>query len=141
MRARSARLIFASGILIALTSCMPDHVSPNVPADENFDKELSRTLTYYMCAGYSDKCVCKYELLREGPTQSGISYPKYYVWAKSIDGGKVTSEGALRLEAEDKTFGVTHYLSKKDILADPSELDPIFPAALKDKILARTKGM
>jgi hypothetical protein len=136
-----ARLILASGMLVALTGCMPDHITPNVPAAEDFDKELSRTLTNYMCAGFSDKCVCQYELLREGPTQSGIAYPKYYVWAKSIDGGKVTSEGALRLAAEDKSLYVTKYLSKKDILADPSELDPIFPAALKEKILALAKGM
>jgi len=141
MKAGSAWLALASGLLISLSSCVPDHVTPNLPASEDFDAELSHTLTSYMCAGYSDKCVCKYELLREGPTQAGLSYPKYYVWAKSIDSGKVTSEGALRLVAQEKTFHVREYLSKKDILADPSSVDPIFPAALKDKILARAKGM
>ena len=141
MKARPAWLILASGLLLGLTSCLPDHVTPNVPAAEDFDKELSGYLTGYMCAGFSPKCTCKYELLRDGPTQSGVAYPKYYVWAKSIDSGRVTSEGALRLAAEEKSFHVTNYLSKKDILADPSSVDPIFPSALKDKILARAKGM
>jgi len=87
--------------------------------------------------GTSDKIHVDYHLLREGPTQTGISYPKFYVWAKILSGSRVLAEGAVRVEAVDRTqFTVTHFFGKDQIAADPEKISTVFPAALKAKILA-----
>src|SRR5438094_5556117 len=56
------------------------HIKGNVPAKARFDKYLWRDLTAYFARSTGKKVAVAYEFLREGPTQTGSSYPKYYLW-------------------------------------------------------------
>lgn len=91
-----------------------------------FEKTLSTT----------DKIHVQYQLLRDGPTQTGIGYPKFYVWAKIFSGDRVLTEGAVRVAAVDRTqFDVTGFLDKGQIAAEPEKVKSVFPSALNEQIL------
>jgi hypothetical protein len=81
-----------------------------------------------------------YELLRDGPTQTGIAYPKFYVWVKVTRGKKQIDEGAVRLAAiEKKYFDVTDFLSITEIKSNPEAIYKVFPRPVCDKIMAKLK--
>lgn len=108
------------------------HIEGNVPPPEQFDATLRRDLSSY----FSTQTV-SYELLREGPTQSGVSYPKYYLWVKATRQNE-TVVGAVRVAAIDKArFEVTDFLPSERIRSDPNQVQQIFPALLVPSILAR----
>jgi len=44
----------------------------------------------------------RYELLRRGPTQIGIGYPKYHLWVIIKNGESTLESGAAYLAAMDK---------------------------------------
>jgi hypothetical protein len=113
------------------------HVQGNVPGQSAFDRLLKRDLTdYFVKAG--KKVAVVHEFLRDGPTQSGTSYPKYYLWVELRKGGTTTDEGAVRVAAVDKSrFVVTDYLSRATMLKHPTQIDSVFPAQVCDKIRAR----
>ncbi len=80
-----------------------------------------------------------FELLREGPTQSGVSYPKFYLWVRvlSADGDRQRS-GAVRVAAVDRLrFEVTDFASREDIVSGVADPASIFPAALVDRVRQR----
>ena len=108
-----------------------------MPKGALFDEYLKRDLKNYLCAESKD-CTVEYELLREGPTQTGISYPKYYLWARCLRKPTVECEGAVSIAAiEQKRFDVTNFLSRDDISKSPERVGSIFPAALVDKIIQK----
>jgi len=81
----------------------------------------------------------EYELPREGPTQTGIAYPKYYIWVKCFKGQKVASEGAVRLAAiEQKGFEITDFVSCEQIRASQSVV-LIFPPDVAEKVLGKVR--
>lgn len=115
------------------------HIEANVPKGKLFDEYLQRDLKDYFCKASKD-CKVDYELLRDGPTQTGISYPKYYLWVKCADKGSVIAEGAVRVAAmEQKSFDITDFLSQEQISESPSQVARVFPAALVDKIVRRAR--
>jgi hypothetical protein len=129
--------------LVSLVACDPvasSHVQANVPEEDSFDAILRRDLeTYFRDLTGKDVSV-EFELLRKGPTQSGVSYPKYYVYVKLYDGSAVADEGAVRVAAVDKArFDVTHYLSKDEMRAHPEAMYAVFPQAVGDSINERIK--
>lgn len=71
-------------------------------------------------------------MLRAAPTQSGVSYPKYYAWVMVKSGtGVILVQGAVRLAAIEKVrFEVTSFISSKEIQAAPEKLNPVFPSLL-----------
>jgi hypothetical protein len=80
--------------------------------------------------------------LRDGPTQVGISYPKYYLWIKTIKGRTVVDEGAIRIAAvERKRFDVRDYLSREQISKSPWQVGYVFPSALVSKIAENARGI
>ncbi len=110
------------------------HIEANAPEGAEFDQDLRRDLTRYLCIDASD-CRVEYEYLRKGATQSGTSYPKYYLWTKCVKNGKLTSEGAVRVAAIDQSyFKVTDFLTAKEIIGSPNDIGNVFPAALVYKI-------
>jgi hypothetical protein len=116
------------------------HIEANVPKGKLFDEYLSRDLKNYFCAEVQN-CRVEYEFLRDGPTQTGIAYPKYYLWAKCFKGSAIAAEGAVRVAAvEQKNFDVTNFLSREEISESPSQVASIFPAPLVDKIVQRAHG-
>ena len=123
----------------SMTAIANSHIEGNVPKGELFDKYLKRDLTAYFCKGQSD-CRVEYEYLRQGATQSGVSYPKYYLWTKSFTKDQLKTEGAVRVAAIDQQyFQITDYLPAQKIVASPDEVAGVFPAALVDKIVQKAK--
>jgi hypothetical protein len=113
------------------------HVRGNVPPSEAFDGFLARDLNEYFC-GNSQNCGIKYEFLRKSPTQTGVSYPKYYLWVRIVKDGKIAEEGAVRVAAIERTsFQVTDFLSREQIEESPSKVTTIFPSVLAEMILQK----
>ena len=135
-----ASLVGCKGPQNILNDVAKSHIDANVPPGKLFEELLTRDLNNYFCRNGTD-CKIEYELLRNGPTQSGISYPKYYLWVKTIKGRNVAEEGAVRIAAVDqKSFEVTHFLSREEISRSPSQVASIFPAALVDKITEKARS-
>jgi hypothetical protein len=114
------------------------HIEGNVPVQADFKGFLSRDLAKYLSALRLKTLRAEYELLRDGPTQSGVAYPKFYVWVRVFDGKTLVEEGAARVAAVDrKGFDITDYVDSKAIRAAPDALYRVFPAAVADKMKAR----
>ena len=133
-------------LLAPLTTvgCNPvqqSHIEANAPDEAEFDRLLLRDLaTFFEPLGPPNSTV-SYELLRKGATQSGVAYPKYYLWVVQRLGTSIVRQGAIRVAAIDKwSFSVTDFLSDEDIRANPDKVEEIFPAALVDAIKARVAG-
>src|SRR5213078_4351122 len=93
-------LIAAVGIACAQgESIAESHIRANLPDKKNFDKFLKRDLEQYFKDSLQKTVHVEYELLRKGPTQTGIAYPKFYAWVTIRDGEKVIDQGAVRVAA------------------------------------------
>ncbi|MES2377707.1 MAG: hypothetical protein V4553_14070 [Bacteroidota bacterium] len=120
----------------AIIELQKSHINANVADKSNFDLFLKRDLEKYFNKLYG-KTLVKWELLREGPTQGGVSYPKYYLWTKvyQINSDKLLNEGAVRVEAIDKlVFRVTDYLNKKKLKSNSQDMYSVFPALVCETI-------
>ena len=136
-------LLLVAGVVVACAqpqgeSLAESHIRANVPDEKDFDKFLKRDLEKYFKDTRQKTVTVEYELLRDGPTQSGIAYPKYYAWVTVRDGATVVDEGAVRVAAvQKKFFDVTDFVSQEDIKRAPAALDEIFPLPVADKIRER----
>jgi hypothetical protein len=117
------------------------HIEAHVPAPADFDAFLERDLgTYFAEYGLTNPRV-RFSLLRDGPTQSGVSWPKYYAWVVVASDGSAPVEGAVRLAAIDRVrFNVTDFLTREDLSADPDLAGSVFPAVLVPLIQQRAAG-
>jgi len=114
------------------------HIDANVPSAEHFHPFLKRDLQTFFNSRQGPNAAISYELLRDGPTQTGIAYPKYYIWVNVRNSAGTVDEGAVRVAAIDGTrFEVTHFLSKGEIQANPAGVEQVFPSALGDRIRQR----
>lgn len=105
------------------------YVKANEPEKSEFDSFLKRDLSKYF------KGIVKTELLRRGATQSGVAYPKYYVWLKIYKGHKLVNEGAVRVESvERKRFEITDFVSIGEMKNNSKDIYAIFPALVCEKI-------
>ncbi|WIT12170.1 hypothetical protein PFX98_00780 [Paucibacter sediminis] len=132
-----AVLVFPLGQVAAQPDLQRSHIEVNLPPQEVFESYLRRDLLgYFNRAATQTATAVESRPLRNGPTQSGTSYPKFYIWVKVYAGTTVQNEGAVRVAAVERThFDVTDFLSKSNIQANPSEVGGIFPAALVPAIL------
>jgi len=127
-------------VLFVFVGCIAQsHIDANVPKAEEFDQALRYALERRFC-GLSRECRIEYEFLRKGPTQSGISYPKYYLWIRCFSEDGLKMEGAVRVSAEDQMFVVRDFLSAKEIISSPEGVGGIFPVALVDEIRERARA-
>jgi hypothetical protein len=114
------------------------HIEGNVPPPGQFAKLLQRDLEAYFNAPKRRGIRVEHELLRDGPTQSGVSYPKFYLWVRVLEGESVVRQGAARVAAMDrKQFEVTSFASEASIRADPRALYSVFPAPVCERIKAK----
>lgn len=128
--------------LKAIDDIQRSHIEGNVPAESEFDQLLRRDLAKYLESKLGEKLQVEFELLRKGPTQSGVSFPKYYLWVKGFEGDKKVIEGAVRVAAIDrKEFSVTDFCTPQDLRADPDLASRVFPAALVPGIKKRLKSI
>jgi hypothetical protein len=91
------------------------HIDANIPDKNRFDSLLKRDLQKHFSALYGPINI-DWKFLRDGPTQSGVSYPKYYLWLKIKNTDEPISEGAVCVQAVDKErFDITNYIDIKQI--------------------------
>jgi hypothetical protein len=115
------------------------HADANVPLQPAFDSLLRADLATYFTSHLARDVKVDYELLRRGPTQTGIAYPKFYAWVRVQAGGTV-EEGAVRLAAKERTrFEVTHFIPEAEIRRAPQSLNTVFPPAVADSIRKRLR--
>ena len=154
MHSSNIKALVVLGLIVGLqTGCGPagdksqqqviqdianSHIQANVPDANDFDSFLERDLRKYFSQLYSKPVRVKWEFLRNGPTQTGIAYPKYYLWVTVFEGNVRLSEGAVRLATIDKKkFDVTHFVDLADIRAHRQDIDSIFPQPVCEKIRSK----
>ncbi len=121
-----------------LSALFASHIAANVPNDADFPLFLDRDLTKYFQGRYGKVVRVGWEMLREGPTQTGIAYPKYYLWVRVSNEDTLLSEGAVRAAAIAKErFEVTDFLDREHIRQDRGVISAIFPATVADRILGK----
>jgi len=104
------------------------HIKGNVPDESDFKTLLSRDLNNYFSNSLKKSINTEYVLLRDGPTQSGVAYPKYYLWVKCYNVDNLIIEGAVRIAAIEKThFEITNFVSLEDIRKGKININEIFP--------------
>jgi hypothetical protein len=134
----TATLLFAPCAHAQLADVAQSHIDANVPAEKDFRPFLIRDLTAHLRPKFGDGISVDYELLRDGATQTGIAYPKFYVWVKLASSSGSVVEGVARAAAIAKReFQITDFLTREVILAQPSAVDGVFPEALLGKIRQR----
>ena len=117
------------------------HIAGNVPDEKEFDSILKRDLAKYFSDAAEAKIEVSYELLRKEPTQTGIAYPKFYLWVRLSKNGKVSQEGVVCVAAIDKKkFHLMHYLSSEEIKENPARVYKIFSQALCEGIIEKARG-
>jgi cyclopropane fatty-acyl-phospholipid synthase-like methyltransferase len=137
-----AMLLLASaspGCSTVLRSIIGSRSDADVPDDKDFDRILSHDLTEYM-TDKSDKDIkVTYEMLRDGPTQSGVALPKFYIWIekRSVD-GTLMEDAAARIAAVGKThFDIVQYYDRERIKKEPDLIKQVFPAEVAEKIFKK----
>lgn len=116
------------------------HIKANVPAANKFNEFLRRDLEKHFEKEIGTDAKLYYEMLQERPTQSGVSYPKYYLWASIIRKDNIVTEGAVRVAATERLrFEVLQFLSRTDIERKNSIVFEIFPKAVAESILDRLR--
>ena len=132
-------LAIAATSACAQTSLQQSHTDGNVPPQESFAEFLNRDLLAFFQAGAASSATSvQFHLLRNGPTQSGVSFPKFFVWVKVFSSATVLEEGAASVAAINRThFEITNFQSAQQINARPSVVSSIFPSVLVPIILER----
>jgi hypothetical protein len=115
----------------SIAELQASHIAAHEPTETNFMALLQRDVQAYLAARSLPSENVKIEALRKGATQSGVSFPKYYIWIRATDETRHSVEGAMRVAAiEQVRFDVTHFTPVASIRSDPSSLTSIYPAAL-----------
>lgn len=125
----------------AIADILASHVEANVPEDAAFARLLQRDLDAFFAGRGFGGAAVSFDLLRAGATQSGVAYPKYYLWVRVRASDGRSTSGAVRVAAIDRRrFDVTDFLSASEIKADPGIVRSVFPAALVPGIVERAAG-
>ena len=114
-------------------------IEANVPPPVDFNGILTRDLSSYFAAVRTQKAVpIDFEMLRDGPTQVGVAYPKFYVWVRVAGGESADDRGVVRVAAvERKRFVVTDFISERTIRSDREDIRRVFPGSVCEKIHAK----
>jgi len=112
------------------------HIEAHVPPPIDFNGILTRDLSSYFAVARTQKApAVAFEMLRDGPTQVGVSYPKFYVWVRVAGGISADDRGAVRVAAVDrKRFEVTDFISERAIRGDLDGIRRVFPASVCERI-------
>lgn len=126
----------------AQTALQTSHIEANVPPADAFHTFLQRDLLAFFKEERNLAATrVELTLLRDVPTQSGVAFPKYYLWVTAFAGTELVAEGAVRVAAiERQSFEVLQYMSKAEVKESPAEVGRIFPAPLVPRILALAHG-
>jgi len=116
------------------------HVEAYSPDAAHFDDFLARDTQAYFSKRQGRPVTVRYEYLRQGPTQSGIGFPRYYIWVQIFADGREINAGAVKVAGVGKDrFEITDFLSRGMILDVPGRLDAVFPKAVCETIKSRLR--
>ncbi|MHC1712030.1 MAG: hypothetical protein AB9872_07770 [Solidesulfovibrio sp.] len=111
------------------------HIDAYSPAASDFEAFLTRDAQTYFSDIKGKPVTVRYEFLRDGPTQSGSGFPKYYIWVKVLSDGALIDEGAARVAGiSQEGFEIREFLGKGLIEDNPKRLDPVFPKPVCETI-------
>ena len=139
-----ARLVALTMVLMTKTGLAEGQARgehPDIPPAAVFDSVLKHDLTAYFALRDSGPISVSYQLLRDGPTITGIAYPKYYVWVLVRSGKRLVRVGAARVAAINRSFEVTNFVEAQEIVRDPAFVRSVFPAPLLEEIGRRARGV
>jgi hypothetical protein len=125
-----SRTLIVISLLVAAVAAGFGEESEDIPDAASFRPFLIRDLTKYFAQQYGDGIGVDYQLFRDGPTITGVAYPKYYMWVTVSDAGKTRVEGAARVAAIQKHFEVTDFIFREVIQKRPELLERAFPKGL-----------
>ena len=84
------------------------------------------------------------EFLRWGPTVTGVSWPKYYLWINIFNPNsyELVAEGAIRVvlienEKESQKLDITDFIKFDDNKQNIQEFEKVFPHAIVEQIAYR----
>ncbi|CAN5402843.1 hypothetical protein BH10ACI2_BH10ACI2_20990 [soil metagenome] len=126
----------SSGCSTIIRSIVGSRSDADVPDDKDFERILTHDLTEYMTDKSDEDIKVTYEMLRDGPTQSGVALPKFYIWIekRSAD-GTLIEDAAARIAAVGKThFDIVQYYDRERIKKEPDLIKKVFPAEVSEKI-------
>lgn len=113
-------------------SLAESHVNGNVPAEKDCVPFLTRDLNAYFAGRANTPAVKSFEMLRDGPTQSGLSFPKFFAWVVLLDG----REAAVEVAAIDKKeFRIVQVFFASDIAKDRQVMNEQFPPPVIETVL------
>ena len=117
------------------------HIDANVPDQKDFDRILNRDITKYVTDKADKDITVKVELLRDGPSQSGVALPKYYIWIEKRNAkGVLMEEAAARIAAINRDhFDVIQYYDRKRLETETDLVSKVFPQDVYAKIVAKLK--
>ena len=129
------------GMAAILMGCNPlrdvadSHIDGNVPSQDSFLPILRRDLTaYFDSIGFNTDSI-DFSPLRGGVTQTGIGFPKFYVWIRLLAADSTVQEGAATVAAvQRQRFFVADYVPEALIRNGLVSLDTIFPKLVADSI-------
>jgi hypothetical protein len=128
-------LLTHPGASQAMQDVQRSQLDANIPDSADFATFLRRDLNAYFAKARRKSVAVEYEPLRHGATQSGVAYPKFYVWIRIAGGKSAQDRGAAKVAAiEKKRFEVVDFLSEEAVRSDPSAIHKVFPADVCDKI-------
>jgi hypothetical protein len=120
---------------------LQSHIDANVPPDSLFDRFLRRDLAKYFRPSLGPDLTVQFDLLRRGPTQVGIGYPKFYLSVQITRDRQLLKKGYVCVAAmEREEFFITAFIPQAAVLADSTVLDSVFPALVRAEIMARIRG-
>jgi len=117
------------------------HINANVPDQKDFDRILNRDITKYVTDKADKDITVKVELLRDGPSQSGVALPKYYIWIEKRNAkGVLMEEAAARIAAVNRDhFDVIQYYDRKRLETETDLVSKVFPQDVYAKIVTKLK--
>jgi hypothetical protein len=129
----SLRRLLVTSLVTAVVACERGNQPKGAISfgDARADSIIRRDLTAYFTRRAGTATRVSYEYLRNGPTVTGIAYPKFYVWVRADPlGGGSGVEGPARIALIDSSAEVTHFFSHDSGTVAPPELDAVFPASV-----------
>lgn len=114
------------------------HIDGNLPSKEVFQEYLIRDIQKHFKLSVTNDFGLEIQFLRDGPTQTGLSFPKFYLWVSVKYANGRVQEGAMRIAAVNKThFDITDFTPRREIVENPNVIEDVFPEALVSKIRSK----
>jgi hypothetical protein len=125
----------------AIRSSQNENVLEGVPDNKTFGPLLIHVLTSCFEDDRFKDLQFKYTFLADHPFQSGIAFPKYYLWVEKYDGSHPIGRGVIEVAAIDQTrLGVVEFVSKKDLATDLEWIKRHYPPEVCKSILQKIEA-